>query len=106
MIVKQYSGRKLQLNLLGGKYFFKNFIERGSRSMKEGAREKHRKLISEGTLIWHWRVLKLGKGETGKNPKFRKPCTGRGFNKVIHNVSFFEHPWPSESSFYPVVRKF
>ena len=43
MIVEQYSGRKLQLNLLGGKYFFKNFIERGSPSMKEGAREKYRK---------------------------------------------------------------
>ena len=46
-------------------------------------------------------LLKWGRDQTGKNSKFGKQCTERGFSEVIHDFCFFEHPWPSKMKFLP-----
>ena len=56
-------------------------------------------------LVWHWRVLKWGKEETGKNSKFGKTYTEKGFSNVTHNFSFLKHTWPSKMKFLFCFKK-
>ena len=51
--------KKLQLNLLGGNFFFKKFNKRRDPNKKgwRGVQQKCRKITSGRTRIWYWGIL-------------------------------------------------
>ena len=50
--MKQYSGKKLQLNLLRGKIFLKKFNKRGDSDKKGGVRQKSQKINKQGARLF------------------------------------------------------
>ena len=78
--------KKLQLNLLGGKYFFKKFDERGGKgpNKKGEVRQKSQKLTSEGTLTGHSKVLESTFPLKYVSSKYYQKM----FPKPLKNISF------------------